>query len=196
MITCWKWQSVYRLHFFTSDETYLLISMDGILKYFERSWDTYIPYSILYLYHHVCSRSLSNDSLSQVISENKEILLRDEVSDSAVSSSDSLCSHERSPSVTVVRPGGDSPSLSPPGDQDSPSLPPISPLFKMFESDVCGTPAKGPRFKLITEGDLQVGKYGRRWVTRFSGESTVSERVSVSTRLSNKTNVNVKNPSF
>ncbi|XP_054278527.1 C-Maf-inducing protein-like [Macrosteles quadrilineatus] len=125
----------------------------------------------------------------EVISETKEIP-QDEVSDSAASSSDSLCSR-RTPSVTVVRPE-DSPSLSP-QDQESPSLPPISPLFKMFETDVCGTPAKGPRYKLITEGDLQVcclnhtrtviskilsSKFLRRWESHrlYLNDSCISSK--------------------
>ncbi|KAG8261218.1 hypothetical protein J6590_078588 [Homalodisca vitripennis] len=88
-----------------------------------------------------CLETLESYDEIEVISENKE-LPRD-----VDSSSDSLCS----PSVTVLRPpgvAGDSP-------QSDSSVPPSSPIQKYLETDMPG-PAKGPRYKLLTEGDLQV----------------------------------------
>lgn len=47
-------------------------------------------------------------------------------------------------------------SLSPATSASTDSWPPISPLFRLFEQSAASAPSPGPRFKLLTEGELQV----------------------------------------
>lgn len=113
---------------------------------------------------------------------------------------DSESSREGSPSKTVspslTEDNATSPdSLLPSGD--SSEAPPLSPLFKLFECE-SAAPARGPRYKLLTEGDIQLchlnhtrtviskilsSKFLRRWESHrlyLHDSSITSKTVSLS----------------
>lgn len=86
-----------------------------------------------------CCGTLESYDEIEVISENKDIPREVDVVDSV------------SGSEVSVKCGSSTDSLS-----ASDSAPPISPLFRLFEHDLGGVPTKGPRYKLLLDGDLQV----------------------------------------
>lgn len=105
-----------------------------------------------------CIGTLETYDEIEVIAESKDIPRESRLGRESVLCLHSESSREGSPSKTLSPSLTEDHAASPDSllrSGDSSEAPPLSPLFKLFECE-SAAPARGPRYKLLTEGDIQL----------------------------------------